>query len=271
MQSYAPNFLDSADSQQRLLLYQEVDNMDDLTFGKKKSEKKFKKAKKKANKEGEEFDEEKAREEARAVMIGTMSPSDVIEMDPIRNEEAFINPDRLEEYEFIYEENSSIQGREMIVIRFQSRGKVGSSDIYQRGKQSGRLYFDQATDALASVVIDHEMVIPGALKPILFLMGYSVSNPMIHSQVNYQFFQGRWYPQSTQFHMQIRMVDKHFFSENEESNLDVKMLVVFSDWNVDDAQEIPEDKRMKYSKNMEDQLQPLSHITWDSIHRVPFK
>ncbi|NQX91722.1 MAG: hypothetical protein HRT74_06290, partial [Flavobacteriales bacterium] len=189
----------------------------------------------------------------------------------IRNLEEYINPERLDEYEYFYEDNSSFQGRPMIVISFKSRGKVSSSQAFQRGHQSGRLYFDLETDALASVVLDHEMVVPGALKPVLFLMGYSISNPKIKCHINYQFFEGKWYPQSTRFDMTMRMVDKHLFSKNEVSNLDLNMLVVFSNWEVEQAQEIPEDKRMTYSKKFEEQVYPIANITWETINRIPFE
>ncbi|NRB54347.1 MAG: hypothetical protein HRU41_42265, partial [Saprospiraceae bacterium] len=269
-QTYAPDFLDTMQLQQRLLLFEEADDLKEMDFGKKKSAKKFAKAKKRAEKSGEEFDEEKAREEARAVMVGMMAPADVIEMDPLRNLEGYINPEKLDEYEYAFENNSTYQGREMIVIRFESNGKVRPSEYFPKGRQSGLLFFDKESQALAAVQQDFTMVIPAAIRPILFLAGYGISNPEMKSQVNYQYHKGKWYPLSTRFNMLVDLTKKNLFSKNERSKVDAKILVSFDSWQTEGIAEIPEDKRISRDKKLEEQVYALPGIAWDNVNRIPF-
>jgi len=270
-QTHVPNFLDSSQIQQRLLLFEQVDDMEELAFNAKRRTKKFEKAKRKAEKEGREFDEEAAREKVGIVSMGTVSPAEIIEGDPIRNVSGYLTAETLEDYEFEFQENTRFQGREMIVITFETRGKVKLDDGSIKGRQKGTLYFDKSTDALAAVDIFSKLIIPAAIKPVLYMAGYSISNPKIHQQVHYKFQDGKWLPQSTRVDLKLRLVRHYLFSSNEISNLKVNLLVNFTGWDTQNAQEIPKNKRFTNEKEMKDQVYPLPGITWDKVNRIPLE
>ena len=269
--TYSPDFINTSELQQRLILFEEEEHMDRLEFGKRKSAKKFAKAEKKAAKNNEEFDAVQAKKESQAIVVGMMSPSDVIELDPIRSLAGYINPEMLKKYTYAFEANSTFQGREMVVISFESKRKVKSGEYFPKGRQKGTLFFDKETDALASVKLHYVMSIPTAVRPILFMAGYSISNPVIDSQVNYQLHESHWYPQSTRFDMQVKMKKRHMFSENENSDVKVNMLISFDSWKTSGTQEIAEELLFSPAKKMEEQVYPMPGITWGQVSRIPFE
>lgn len=270
-QTYVPTYLDTVKVQQRLLLLEEKDELGELAFNAKRRKKKFEKAKRKAKKKGEDFDDEEARKKAEIVSMGMLSPAELIGSDPVRTLEGFLSAETLKDYNFEFRENTSYLGRSMVVISFKSKGKVKIEESALGGKQQGILYFDKETDALAAADYTSKMIIPAAIKPILYLAGYSIPNPSVRKQLRYELKNGKWLPRSIRFDLKMKLTRRYLFSKNEKSDLTAHMLVNFTGWQTENLKPIPKDKRFTHKKKMEDQVYPMEGIAWKQVNRIPLE
>ena len=269
MLAYFEDFLnDTSAIEQRLLLHQTEEDLDIMAFRKKKREKKMNKAKKKAAKDGIVLDEDSLRRKAGKVGIGIATPDLMMDQDPVRQIESFLDTTKFKNYQFQFEDDIIYRGRRVNVISFKSRGKVKLKNVGLKGYLDGVIYFDEESYAVIGVDYNSEMVIPLAVRPILYVAGFGASNPKMTNKVRYLKVGDYWFPQSIQVEMEIDLTQRYWFKRNEKSSLDMEVLMAISNINVLSPESIPETFRFSQKKKIEEQVYPLEDSTWDDVNRI---
>ncbi|MEP5612756.1 MAG: carboxypeptidase-like regulatory domain-containing protein [Cyclobacteriaceae bacterium] len=269
MQAYFSDFLDdTTEIDQRLLLLDVEDNLDQMKFRKKKREKKFEKAKKLAAKNEAEFDADSARSEARKVRIDLITPDVLMDQDPVRQLESFFDSTKFKKFNYTFENDITYRGKRVTVISFQSKGKVKLINVGLKGDLVGTIYVDQESEAIIGVDYDSEMVLPALAKPIIFLTGYEFSNPVIRSKVRYLQVGDKWFPQSIQMDMDLDLTKRYWFKKNEKSSIEVDLLMSVSNIESRNPIRIPEEFRFTRKKKFEEQVFPTTDSSWEEVNRI---
>ena len=269
MQAYISDFLDDTTTiDQRLLLHVAENNLEQMKFRKKKRDQKLEKAVKKAAKKEIEIDEDSVRRKATKVSIGLITPDLLMDQDPVRQIESFLDSAKLKKFNYQFEKDITYGEKRVTVISFQSRGKVKLVNVGLKGDLKGIIYFDAETDAIIGVDYDSEMAIPAIAKPVLFLAGFGVSNPIMKNKVRYLQVGDHWFPQSIQVDMGLDLTQRYWFKKNEKSKIDLELLMSISNIEMNNPDKIPEEFKFTRKKKFEEQVFPLEDTSWDSVNRI---
>lgn len=257
--SYYPGYQDTLKNQHQLLLFREVEDPADLQFMRETLAKKEAKKKRKALKKGEEYEED---EENSMIHDSFGGPDDILKMDVAKDLEPFLDSTYFSKFRYAFGDPVMYEDREMLVILFESRGKV------EHVKRNGRIYIDLKTDAIASFSYEGEAIIPIVVDPILLALGITLSNPVFTKELRYQLVEGRWYPEYFYIHADVRIKKIHFFDPNEKSLFQFEQLFTVNEITTDSAAEISEDKRFDPEKPFEEQVFNEGELTWEDVNTV---
>ena len=249
VQTYNPPYDQDNDSQSRVLKARRRDDLGTLQFMRQKIEKKYEKEKRKAEKNGEEW-ESKGSIDEEIVSASFGGPETVISSDPLRDTASFLDERYKKKFRYTIDGYSRYQGEPMIIIGFKSRGK------YEHQKQVGKIYISLESDAIVSIEYDSKIVIPGYVRPILFVMGYGITNPEFSATIHYKPIGNQWYLGDFALEGGTRLTKKKMFSKNDRSQFDISMMLVNNDFQFESVEEIPEDERIDTDKPLEEQVEP---------------
>lgn len=266
--SYYPNYLDPKGSQHQVLLHREREDVASLAFGQAKESRKREKDYRKGRITEEEYQSEIESNEEDMVDMGTISPQDFLESDPLHNLETFLDTNLFKKFNYWYEGAVSYLGREMVIIAFESKGPVKSEMMDVKVKQKGRIYVDNVTDAIGAIEVDSKIKIPGIVQPIIFLAGYSLRFPIFSQKIQYQRNGRKWFPQTLQLTVGFGITDRNLFSPSDKSDFDIDLLLSINDIQTSNVQEIPEELRIKEEEELKDQIQPDPNISWDNVNAI---
>lgn len=269
IQIYSADFLNSASAiQQRLLLFNQEKEMHNLAFRKRKREKKLQKVRKKAEKKNQSVNEDSLRNSIGQIVLDVITPDRLVEEDPIRQIESFLDSTQFKAYDFEFSDDMSHEGKEVTIITFSPRKKVEMESSNLKGRITGKLYFERDTYALLGVDYDSELIIPNALRPLVFLAGYGVSNPKMKKQVRYAKSEGKWHIRSIQMDLEMKLTKRYWFKKNESSDIDMEILMSLDHVVSDHIASIPEKYQFDTSKDPESQVHPLPNISWNTVNRI---
>ncbi|MCD6543181.1 MAG: carboxypeptidase-like regulatory domain-containing protein [Flavobacteriaceae bacterium] len=249
---------DTAKNQHQLLLYKPIDKKEDFQFMRDWIDKRIEKEKKKAKKKGEDFDEDFDFEKD----MNMGGPEMIIEMADIRNEASnnnFLNPKHFKKYEYTFGEEKVYNGEVLVTIHYKALKKIESV------KDHGIILISKGDYAIALIEGSGELTIPVVAKPVLFLIGLSVSNPKFRNTVSYQKYKDKWYPKLFRWDATITLKKRHMFKANEKS--DLKIGQVFFINQLDSiATSVPKEKRFNTKEDMEDQIYNDMNISWEGMN-----
>ena len=258
--TYYTSKSDSAKNQHQLLLYKPIDKKEDFQFMRDWIDKRIEKEKKKAKKKGEDFDEDFDFEKD----MNMGGPEMIIEMADIRNEASnnnFLNPKYFEKYEYTFGEEKVYNDDVLVAIHYKALKKIESV------RDHGTILISKGDFAIASIKGSGELTIPVVAKPVLFLIGLSVSNPKFKNTVTYQKYKDKWYPKLFRWDATITLKKRHMFSANEKA--DLKIGQVFFINQLDSiAIPIPKEKRFNTKEDMEDQIYNDLNISWEGMNVI---
>ncbi len=251
---------DTAKNQHQLLLYKPIDKKEDFQFMRDWIDKRIDKEKKKAKKKGEDFDEDFDFEKD----MNMGGPEMIIEMADIRNEASnnhFLNPKYFKKYEYTFGEEKIYNGEVLVTIHYKALKKIESV------KDHGIILISKGDYAIALIQGSGELSIPVMAKPVLFLIGLSVSNPKFRNTVSYQKYKDKWYPKLFRWDATITLKKRHMFKSNEKA--DLKIGQVFFINQLDSiAIPIPKEKRFNTKEDMEDQIFNDLNISWEGMNVI---
>lgn len=251
---------DSAKNQHQILLYKPTENKQDFEFMRDWIDKRIEKEKKKAKKKGEDFDEDFDFEKD----MNMGGPETIIDMADIRNGSSnnnFLNPKHFNKYEYTFGKEKSFSGDILVTINYKAKKKIESV------KDQGTILISKGDYAIALIQGSGELSIPVVAKPVLFLIGLSVSNPKFSNTVSYQKYKDKWYPKLFRWDAKITLKKRHMFKANEKA--DLKIGQVFFINQLDSiATPIPKEKRFNTKEDMEDQIYNDLNISWEGMNVI---
>jgi len=221
-------------------------------------DKRIEKEKKKAKKKGEDFDEDFDFEKD----MNMGGPETIIEMADIRNGSSnnnFLNPKHFKKYEYTFGEEKIYDDEVLVTINYKALKKIESM------RDHGTILISKGDFAIAQIKGSGEVTIPLVAKPVLFLVGLSVSNPKFRNTVSYQKYKDKWYPKLFRWDATITLKKRHMFKANEKA--DLKIGQVFFINQLDSiATPIPKAKQFDTDKDMEDQIYNDVNISWEGMN-----
>lgn len=250
---------DSVENQHQLLLYRPAENPQKITFMRDWIDKKQAKETKKAIKRGEDVDEDFDLE--RDLNMG--GPQTIIDLADLRNDSKgnFLNPKHFKKYDYSFGEETSLNGESLVTINFKAKRKI------EYIKDQGKILISKESYAIALIQGSGELSIPVAVKPILFVIGLSISNPTFSSTVSYQKFKGYWYPKMFRWDANVNLTKRHMFSANEKAKINIGQVFLIN--KLDSiATTIPENKQFNSSEEMGNQVYNDLNIQWNQLNIV---
>jgi hypothetical protein len=223
----------------------------------KKIDKDIAKERKKALKKGETVDD---RELAEMLELG--GPETILQMDFIRDTEAFLDSNNFKKFDYKFGPSTIFQGKEVMVIEFDAKRTVDHQ------KQKGKVYLENYSYAIVSIEYASSIVVPLLAKPVLFAMGYDVESPQYRKKYFYREIDNRWYPDYFHVEGSVTLTKRHFFDSNEEADFRVEQFFSISKTETTGAIAIPEPKRYSSKKAFEDQIQTDPGMDWGKVNTI---
>ena len=252
---------DTAKNSHQLLLYHPTENPQKFMFMRDKYDKQVEKDRKKAKKKGEEFDE-KAPEEY--IIEGFGGPESILSLDINSRKEDmmnFLNPKHFKKYEYSFGPETVIGDEILITVNFKAKKTV------EHVKDSGKILISKGSFAIALITVNGKLKIPAFVKPILFVIGLKVSNPVFSSTIQYQKFNDYWYPKLFRWDADIRLENRKMFSKNEVSRLQIGQLFSVNALSANPVP-IPKEKQFDPEKPMEEQVYNDLNLDWSRINVI---
>ena len=103
--------------------------------------------------------------------------------------------------------------------------------------------------------------------PVIFLVGFGITNPELHALVHYKPVGNRWYLNDISVEGGTRLTKKKMFKKNERSNFYIEMSLINNAFDLDDVAEIAEEDRIDSDKPLEEQVDPDPDF-WESYHVI---
>lgn len=248
-ETYNPSYGDTLESQSKVLKARRGDELGTLQFMREKIEKKYEKELRKAKKKGEEVEDKKSiDEEILSASFG--GPEGILSTDPLRDTASFLDIRHKKKYKYFIDGYSRYFGEQVIIIGFETKGK------YEHERQEGSIYISLDSDAIMAIEYDSEFVIPALARPVIFLVGFGITNPKIHMMVHYKPLGNRWYLNDISMEGGTRLTKKKMFQQNDRSNFFVEMTLINNKFELEEVHEFPEEERIDKNKPLEEQVDP---------------
>ncbi len=254
--SFYPDFRQDS-SQHQLLLYRRTEDLQDIAFMASRRDKKIAKEQKKALKRGEEYDNET---DQNIIQMAFGGPEEVIAEDPVIAPENFLDTLLFKKFRYEYGENSSYQGRKLLSINFETRGKV------EHVKQSGKILIDEDSDAIVSVEFTGKFVIPLWARPLLFTFGLAIKEPVFTKRVRYQQVGEKWYPQSMLVQGGLGLTKRYILKSNDKSAFYIEQVFNVQSIDLKNPTEISKEHLYDPDDDLEEQLVTEDGVEWSKVN-----
>jgi hypothetical protein len=249
VETYNPDYVGDNKSQSRVLKARRGNDLGTFQFMREKIEKKQAKEIRKAKKKGEEVEEHESIDE-QIIAASFGGPETILSADPLRDTASFLDIELKKKYKYFIDGYTRYHGEQVIIIGYESRG------IYEHQRQSGKIYISLVSDAIISIEYNSEIVIPGIARPIIFVMGFGIKNPVIYGKVHYKPINGKWYISDISLEGGTRLTKKKMFKKNDRSDFFVEISLINNEFDLQNVAEIPEDQRIDEEKPLEEQVDP---------------
>lgn len=248
IETYNPAYGSDEKSQSRVIKARRGDDLGMLQFMRKKLEKKYARQKRKASKKGEEWEQKETIDEE-IISASFGGPEEIISADPLRDTAAFLNPEFQKKFRYEIDGYTRYFGEQIIIIGFDTKGK------YDHQRMTGKIYISLESDAIIAIEYDSELVIPAAVRPLIFVFGFGITNPEIHAMVHYKQVGGRWLLNDISIEGGTRLTDKKMFKKNDRSEFYIEMALINNQFDMQDVHQIAEDQRIDGDKPLEEQVE----------------
>ena len=105
-----------------------------------------------------------------------------------------------------------------------------------------------------SIEYDSEVIIPAIARPVLFFLGFGITNPELSATMHYKPINGLWYLNDFSVEGGARLTKKKMFKKNDKSQFDISMALVNNTIEINNVIEIPEEERIDRDKPLEEQV-----------------
>ena len=256
--TYYPKAEDSSKNQHQLLLYKPEENPQQFQFMREWFEAKQEKRRKKAIKRGEEFDEEEYDSDMDMDLGG---PESVIDLDINNERDNYLNPKYFKKYEYSFGEETSLNGERLVTVNFKAKRTIDHM------KDSGKILINTEDYAIVSIERKGKFSIPFIVKPILFVIGLKIQNPTFSTNISYQKYREKWYPQLFRWDANVKLTKKHTFDPNENSDINIGQVFLINQ--VDSiATPISEEHLFDEQEDMAGQVYNDIDLKWEGLNII---
>lgn len=256
--TYYPTKIDSTENQHQLVLYKPAKNPQKFQFMREWIEKMEDKEKKKAIKNGEEIEEDEYNGDIKLNMGG---PDTVLDLDINQSKDNFLDPKYFKKYEYTLGEETSLNGEQLVTINFKAKKTIDHI------KDHGKILISKETYAIILIEAKGKAKVPVAVRPILFIVGLSITNPTFTKTISYQKFEDKWYPSLFRWDANVKLKKRHMFKSNEHSAINIGQ--VFLTNRIDSvANSIPESKQFESNEDMSDQVYNDMDLKWEGLNII---
>ena len=256
--TYYPAVSDSSKNKHQLLLYRPEPNPQQFQFMREWFEKKQEKRKSKAIKRGEEFDEDEYDSDIDMDLGG---PETVIDLDINNERDNYLNPKHFSKYEYSFGEDTWLNGERLVTILFKAKRKIDHK------KDEGKILINTEDYAIVSIEQKGKFSIPFIVKPILFVVGLKIGSPTFSTVINYQKFDGKWYPELFRWDANVMLTKKHTFDPNENSDINIGQVFFVNELSAE-AVPVEEDKVFDAGDDMESQVFNDLNLNWNGLNII---
>lgn len=257
--TFYPSFQDTIKNQHQALLFRKADDIKEVAFMKAQRDKKAAKKEAKAKKKGKILTEE----ESKGIASTFGGPESILrQADLSKSGDEYLDSTSFKHYEYTFAASSSYDSKELMVINFKSKGKVDHSH------QVGKIYIDIASNAIVKIEESGDFVIPLALRPVLFLYGFSIDDPKYATITEFQAINNRWYPKNISFNLSAELTKKHWFADNEHSFFDVESMFTVNKIKINGISPIPKEKRFDAKKKIDSQVFNDEGLNWTDVNII---
>ncbi len=256
--TYYPAVGDSSKNQHQLLLYRPEEDPKQFQFMREWFTAKQEKRRQKAIKKGEEFDEDEYDDD---IDIDLGGPESVIDLDINNERDTYLNPKHFKKYEYEFGEDTWLNGERLVTIEFKAKRKIDHK------KDAGRILINTEDYAIVSIEQTGKFSIPFMVKPILFLIGLKIDNPEFSTVINYQKYDGKWYPELFRWDANVGLTKKHTFDPNENSDINIGQVFFVNELN-SEAKPIQSENKFDPGEDMEEQVFNDVGIGWEGLNII---
>lgn len=249
--TYYPSYIDTIPAQNQLMLFRRADSIRPIAFM--NSNKKKGEGKDSTNENGRQID-----------LGGSFGgPSEILKVGDIsKKPEAFLDSTQFKSYRYSFAKSSSYNTDELMVIDFETRGKVNHV------REKGKVYIDLKSLAIVKIECKGDFIIPAIIKPVFFFMSIGIKNPTYEKKSEFQEINGKWYPKNIQNTIDIKLSNKHLFKKDEYGDFEIEQFFTVNEFKTDSITEIPLAKRFIAGKDMEKQVYNDTGLTWEGLNII---
>lgn len=257
--TYCPRYQDSVRNQDQLLLFRTAENISELQFMKEEREKQEQKNKERVAK-GKKPEESNVEMDLAGSFGG---PASLLKSSRISGRNiTFLDTTAFKDYRYTFAKSSSYDNSNLMVIEFVSKGVVDHS------RESGKIYIDRSTYAIARIESSGDFVIPVLIRPVIFMAGYGVNTPTFSRHVEFKQAGEKWYPMNTLTNINVELTRRHWFAKNEHSAFEIEQAFIVNRLDITTPSAVAADKRFKSDKPMKDQVKNDQQLTWDQVNVI---
>ncbi len=246
--TYNPAYGDTGRIASKLIQARTRNDLSSIEFMRKRLEKKMTKAVKKAKKKEERIDFETIDEAMTSASFG--GPRRILNNDPIRDTATFLNPKNKKYFEYSVKGYSSYFNQRVIIIHFESTRKLNQQ------KKKGDIYITLDTDAIVVIEFESRLIIPNAVRPIMFVASLGATDPVISMEVHYKPYKDRWYINDISIAGGSHLTHKKMFKKNDKSYFELFQSLITTHVQLENVRPILKEDRLKNWRPLEDQIEP---------------
>ncbi len=275
---------DTSENQHQLLLYRTADELTDFKFMDRWITKRQENAKEKGEKKKEKYEAKKERYQKKGkeftdtldlsdidewdfdlteeIREGFGGPEQILDMDLTRQTDDALDSTRFKKFRYSFGKPVSYMGTDLLTINYRGKKQMDQT-LYM-----GRIYLDPKTDAIVGLDYRWEVVIPLAVKPLLFAFGMVIESPRALAKIRYQKIGEYYFPQYFFIQFKIHMKKKYMWAKNEDSHFFMEMVFNIFDLNTESPGQILENKRFDKDQMMAEQVQNDENLEWTEVNTL---
>ena len=247
IQTFNPAYGDTLKIASKLIQARSRDDLESIAFMRKRLEKRMDKEIKKAEKKGEEVEIEDLDDAVLSASFG--GPRQILRSDPVRDTASFLNPKYRKLYDYSIKGYSTYHGLKVIIIHFESRKK------HEYRKRKGDIFITIETDAIVALDFQSRIYIPDLARPVMFLMAFGATDPVIKAKMHYKPYNGRWFINDISINASSILTHKKLFKSNDHSLFELYQSLITTAINLDNVSPIPKSDQLNNWEPLEKQIE----------------
>ncbi len=285
--SYFTAQQDTNPNQHQVMLYRTSDDLEEFKFMGRWIDKRMDNKKEQAEKKKTKYEKKKQRFERKGkeftdtldvsdyddwdfditeqIREGFGGPEEILQMDLTKGTEDALDSTKFKKFKYSFGNPATYMGMNLLTINYRSKRQMDQMNYM------GRIYIDPKTDAIVGLDYRWQMIIPVAVKPLLFAFGMVIENPIALAKIRYQKIDDQYFPQHFRMQFKIRMKKKYMWAKNDNSDFFTEMVFNIFDINTKDSKPIPKEYQYEKGEPLSEQVKNSDGINWEGVNTLKDK